>query len=81
MVQKDQSDFCLMLLAAEQKYIQIEKETSACVFAIKRYHSYPFGHRFTLNFDHKPLINAYRAISNHTSNKSHFMLGTHTVHV
>ena len=44
------------LSAAEQKYSQIEKETLACVFGVKRFHSYLFGHRFTLITDHKPLL-------------------------
>ena len=60
------------LSAAEQKYSQIEKETLACVFGVKRFHSYLFGHRFTLITDHKPLltlINAHRAIPTHTSNR------------
>ena len=60
------------LSPAEQKYSQIEIETLACVFGVKRFHSYLFGHRFTLITDHQPLltlINAHRAIPTHTSNR------------
>ena len=41
---------------AEHNYSQIEKEGLSCVFGIKRFYSYLFGHRFTLIADHKPLL-------------------------
>ena len=44
------------LSPAEQKYSQIEKETLACVYGVKRFHSYLFGHKFCLVTDHKPLL-------------------------
>ena len=44
------------LSPAEKNYSQIEKETLACIFAVKRFHSYIYGHPFTLYTDHKPLV-------------------------
>ena len=44
------------LSKAEQKYSQLEKEGLACVFGVKRFHSYLYGHSFTLITDHKPLL-------------------------
>ena len=36
------------LSPTEKKYAQVEKEGLACVFGIKRFHSYLFGRPFTL---------------------------------
>ena len=44
------------LNAAERNYSQLEKEGLACIFGIKRFYSYVFGHSFTLITDHKPLL-------------------------
>lgn len=44
------------LTSAEQNYSQLESEGLACVFGIKRFHSYLFGHHFKLVTDHKPLL-------------------------
>ena len=47
------------LTDAEKKYSQLEKEGLACVYGIKRFHSYLFGHKFVLQTDHQPLITLF----------------------
>ena len=47
------------LSSAERNYSQVEKEVLACVFAIKKFHSYIFGRSFTLVTDHKPLLTLF----------------------
>ncbi len=44
------------LSSAERQYSQIKKETLACVFGIKKFHSYIYGRRFILITDHTPLL-------------------------
>ena len=39
-----------------KNYSQLEKEGLSCIFGIKRFYSYLFGHSFELNTDHKPLF-------------------------
>lgn len=40
---------------AEKNYSQLEKEGLAIVFAIKKFHQFLYGRRFTITSDHKPL--------------------------
>ena len=44
------------LSKAERNYSQLEREGLACVFGIKRFRQYLFGHPFDLITDHKPLL-------------------------
>ena len=41
---------------AEQNYSQTEKEALALVFALKKFHHYLWGMKFSLITDHKPLL-------------------------
>ena len=47
------------LTDAEKKYSQLEKEGLACVYGIKRFHSYLFVHKFVLQTDHQPLTTLF----------------------
>ena len=54
------------LSTAEKNYSEMKKEALACVFGVKRFHSYLLGHPFTLVTDHKPLLsllNGKKAVS------------------
>lgn len=45
--------------AAQKNYSQIEKETEAIAFTVKRCHKYLFGRKFELHTDHKPLLTIF----------------------
>ena len=45
-----------LLSPAERNYSQLEKEGLACIFSVKRFHSFIFGRCFDLITDHKPLL-------------------------
>ena len=44
------------LNSSERNYSQLEKEGLSCIFGIKKFHDYVFGHPFELITDHKPLL-------------------------
>ena len=44
---------------AERNYSQLEKEGLSCVFGVKHFYSYFFGHPFKLITDHKPLLGLF----------------------
>ena len=48
------------LSKAERNYSQLEKEGLACIFGVKKFHDYVFGHPFELITDHKPLLGLFK---------------------
>ena len=47
------------LTDTEKKFPQVEKEGLACIFGVSRYHTYLFGHKFTLVTDNKALMSLF----------------------
>ena len=47
------------LAVAERNYGHIEKEGLALVFAVRKFHHFLFGHKFTMVTDHKPLLGLF----------------------
>lgn len=43
------------LATAEKKYSQLDKESLAIVYGVKKFHQYLFGWKFVIRSDHKPL--------------------------
>ena len=52
------------LTDAEKNYSQLEKEGLACVYGIKHFHSYLYGHKFILQTDHQPLTTLFSETKN-----------------
>ena len=62
------------LSSAEKNYSQLGREGLACVFSVKRFHSYLFGRPFELVTDHKPLLallHPHRFTSEQASGRIH----------
>ena len=60
------------LTPAERRYGQIEKEASALIFAVRRFHKFIYGRRLTLLTDHKPLLSLFgskKCIPAHSANR------------
>jgi hypothetical protein len=47
------------LSSTEVAYSQIEKEGLAIIVALRKFHHYVFGRRFTLRTDHRPLVSIF----------------------
>ena len=50
--------------AAEVKYSQIKKEALACIFGVKKFNSYLYGHPFTIYTDNLPLKSLFKENAN-----------------
>ena len=58
------------LSTSQQKYSQTEKESLACVFGVKKYNSYLFGHKFTL-IEHQVILICFESYSTMGNNSEY----------
>lgn len=47
------------LTPSQCNYAQIEKELLSTVFGCIKFHQYIYGHKITVETDHKPLVNIF----------------------
>lgn len=59
---------------SEKRYAQIEKELLAICFAMEKFHYFVYGHRVTVQSDHKPLIPIFSKDLDKVSNRLQRML-------
>ena len=48
------------LSPAEGNYAQLDKEGDAMIFGLKKFHQYPYGQKFKIFTDHKPLLGLFK---------------------
>ena len=47
------------LNSAERNYSQLDREGLAIIFGVKKFHSYLYGHHFSIQSDHQPLAHLF----------------------